>query len=230
MYYWFISGFGDFEQLGDSHFAAVDISIMIGVSSVVVQMYFCYRIWTLTRYVWLCMAIAFVCVPDLLAFVRRLTFLNIDIVGFSSGWNMGGLSSEYYSNRPRRLILHELKSLIGGKFAVPEIARISLYVRPRFDLGDLTTSHCVTLVVVDECPGGHYDCDSNDAAGPRPPHHISCLSTEFPFFQLSRASEGYCRFVLIRVVRLTIETNALTGACHSLGKLLNRRESNLLLS
>ena len=63
----------------------------------------------------------------------------------------------------------------------------------------------------DECPGGHYDCGINDAPGTGLSHHISCPFDCLPFFQLRRHSEGFSRFILVRVVRLTIETNALTG-------------------
>ena len=81
---------------------------------------------------------------------------------------------------------------------------------------NLTTSSSVALVILGiECPCGHHDCDGNDAAGTEPPHIFLALSTVFPSFQLRRthASEGslFSRFVLGRVVRLTIETNLLTG-------------------
>ena len=64
VYYWFIAAPGDIEHLRSSHYAFVDISMMVGVSSVIVQMCFCYRIWTLTRNAWLCTTIAVVCAPD----------------------------------------------------------------------------------------------------------------------------------------------------------------------
>ena len=37
---------------------------MGGVIALTVQLYFCYRIWTLSRNVWLCSLIIAVCVPD----------------------------------------------------------------------------------------------------------------------------------------------------------------------
>ena len=40
-----------------------------------------------------------------------------------------------------------------------------------------------------------------------------CILTETVFEQLRRASDRFSSFVLIRVVRLTIETNFLTGTC-----------------
>jgi hypothetical protein len=55
------------------------------------------------------------------------------------------------------------------------------------------------------------------------------LSTVLPFFQLRR-THLFSHFILVRVVRLTIEANVLTGTYPSLGKTLNGHESNFLLS
>ena len=64
VYYWFIGGFGDFERLHSSHLAPIDIPIMASIISLTVQMYFCFRVWTLTKNMWLCAAITTVCVSD----------------------------------------------------------------------------------------------------------------------------------------------------------------------
>ena len=61
-------------------------------------------------------------------FVRRLTFLDIDVGGLSNGFSLGRLSSKYYSDTPRHLILHERQSIVAGKYAVSKVA---LYVRTR---------------------------------------------------------------------------------------------------
>ncbi|KAH9071035.1 hypothetical protein EDB83DRAFT_2517615 [Lactarius deliciosus] len=45
MYYWFIADFGNVERLAHSHFAPIDIAIINAIISLVVQGYFCYRIW-----------------------------------------------------------------------------------------------------------------------------------------------------------------------------------------
>ncbi|KAI0253496.1 hypothetical protein BJV78DRAFT_181167 [Lactifluus subvellereus] len=59
VYYWFIEGFGDMEHLKDSHFAPIDIPLIHAIISLVVQQYFCYRIWTLNRRSpWFCIVIA----------------------------------------------------------------------------------------------------------------------------------------------------------------------------
>jgi len=63
VYYWFIEGFGDIDYLKDSHYAPIDLPIMDAVISFIVQEYFCYRIWALTRNKrssWLWVVIAFV--------------------------------------------------------------------------------------------------------------------------------------------------------------------------
>lgn len=49
------------ECLKDSHYAPIDIAIMHSIISLVVQEYFCYRIWTLNRRLsWFCIVIAIV--------------------------------------------------------------------------------------------------------------------------------------------------------------------------
>jgi hypothetical protein len=59
VFFWFIDGFGDVERLQDSHFAPIDIPIIHAAISFVVQVYFCYRIWILSkrRSSWLCVII-----------------------------------------------------------------------------------------------------------------------------------------------------------------------------
>jgi hypothetical protein len=62
VFYWFIEGFGDVERLKDSHFSPIDIPIIHATISFVVQAYFCYRIWILSkrRSAWLCVFILIV--------------------------------------------------------------------------------------------------------------------------------------------------------------------------
>ncbi|KAH9019116.1 hypothetical protein EDB85DRAFT_1873322, partial [Lactarius pseudohatsudake] len=65
LYYWFVTGFGNVERLGNSHFTPVDVPIMTGVSSLAVQGYFCYRIWVLmNRRSWICWVVGVVCIPN----------------------------------------------------------------------------------------------------------------------------------------------------------------------
>ena len=119
VYYWFIDGFGDYERLHDSHFVPIDTSIMGVIATLTVQMYFCYRIWTLTRNTWLCVVIALVCTPDLPAFVRLLTFLNIDVNVFSIGVIMGGHRSKYCSDTPGCLIYANFRHSLVERLSSP---------------------------------------------------------------------------------------------------------------
>ena len=92
-----------------------------------------------------------------------------------------------------------------------------MHTRSRFGGSGHTTSYFVVLVMVDtECLGGHSDRGCDDAAGTASHYWILYYIDRDPFGQLRRASSSnFSGFVLIRVVRLTIETNALTGTCLS---------------
>ncbi|KAH8996594.1 hypothetical protein EDB92DRAFT_2034646 [Lactarius akahatsu] len=179
VYYWFIAGFGDRERLKSSHYAPIDIAITDAIISLIVQEYFCYRIWTLNRRSsWFCLIIA------------------ITAVSQSVGAAWGGF-----------------RSVVVGKYAVSKAA---LYVRTLvLGLGRHTsTSHSAALVmVVAEFFGGHSDCGCHDPAGTGWPHWVLYYVNGAPFIQLRRKDEGrFTNFVLIRVVRLTIETNTLTAS------------------
>jgi hypothetical protein len=65
VYYWLIAGFGNAERLTHSHFGGIDAGFMTALISVIVQGYFCYRIWVLNnkRLSWMCWIIAVVCIP-----------------------------------------------------------------------------------------------------------------------------------------------------------------------
>jgi hypothetical protein len=66
IYHWFIAGFGNVEHLAHSHFAPIDIALINGILSLIVQGYFCYRIWVMNnkRSSWICSIIAVVCIHD----------------------------------------------------------------------------------------------------------------------------------------------------------------------
>jgi len=86
----------------------------------------------------------------------------------------------------------------------------------RFRRSGHTTSYIVVLVMVDtECLCGHSDRGGDDATGTASHYWVLYYIDRDPLAQLRRASSNYSSFVLIRVVRLTIETNALTGTCLS---------------
>jgi hypothetical protein len=69
VYYWFVAGFGDIDHLAHSHLSPIDIPFMGSVSSLIVQGYFCYRIWIMSKTwnrqsLWICWIIAAVCILD----------------------------------------------------------------------------------------------------------------------------------------------------------------------
>ena len=64
VYSWFAVGFGDIERLGRSHWhfsSLIDGMVMNAPISLIVQGFYCYRIWKLNkRWLWLCVVIAIV--------------------------------------------------------------------------------------------------------------------------------------------------------------------------
>ncbi|KAN0128015.1 hypothetical protein V8E53_014192 [Lactarius tabidus] len=139
VYYWLIAGFGNVERLAHSHFAGIDVALMTALISVIVQGYFCRRIWVLNnkRSSWMCWIIA-VCA---LTQSTAMAWLGIE-------------------------------SRIVGKYVVSQIA-VYLWSIPSA-LADILIAAAMILL-------------------------------------LRRASGNFASFVLIRVVRITIETNALTA-------------------
>lgn len=141
VHYWFLTGFGDVERLKSSHYAPVDIAIMDAIISLIVQEYFCYRIWTLSRRPWFCLIIA------------------VTAVSQSIGAAWGGF-----------------RSVVVGKYAVSRAA-LYLWSLPSA-LADILIAVAMTLLLL-----------------------------------RARSNEGqFSNFVMIRVVRLTIETNAVTAS------------------
>jgi len=83
------------EQLKDSHYAPIDIPIIDSIISLVVQEYFCYRVWTLNkRLLWPCIAIAIVRgSPPLSSRARRdLVWIQVAVVQ-STGAAWGGVKA-----------------------------------------------------------------------------------------------------------------------------------------
>ena len=71
------------EQLKDSHYAPYDIPIIDSIISLIVQEYFCYRIWTLNkRLLWPCVAIAVVRGSPLLSQAGAV----VTLPGYRSQW------------------------------------------------------------------------------------------------------------------------------------------------
>ncbi|KAI0253511.1 hypothetical protein BJV78DRAFT_1280842 [Lactifluus subvellereus] len=59
IYYWFMAGFGNLMGFQNVRFSLIDIAVMDVIISLIVQAFFCYRIWTLNkRLLWFCVVIA----------------------------------------------------------------------------------------------------------------------------------------------------------------------------
>jgi hypothetical protein len=62
VYRWFITGFGNLDSLRNPNVSAIDSPTMSGIVSLIVQLFYCYRIWTLRKQLWwLSGIIAIVC-------------------------------------------------------------------------------------------------------------------------------------------------------------------------
>ncbi|KAI0261371.1 hypothetical protein BC834DRAFT_972779 [Gloeopeniophorella convolvens] len=59
VYFWFIAGFGNLDRLTSSNLSAIDSPTIDAFISLIVQGFFCYRIWALNkRFIWMCVIIA----------------------------------------------------------------------------------------------------------------------------------------------------------------------------
>jgi hypothetical protein len=138
IYYWFVAGFGDVDRLRKSHYGPMDVPIITAVISLIVQGYFCYRIWVLNkRSSWVCWIIAVAAVTQSAAQV----------------WS-------------------SIKPLVDGEI---KIVKTAIYIWSiSSSLADILIAVAMTLL-------------------------------------LRRAIGNFSSFVLVRVVRLTVETNTLTA-------------------
>ncbi|KAI9450731.1 hypothetical protein BJY52DRAFT_1419455 [Lactarius psammicola] len=140
-YYWFITGFGDVERFEKPHLSPVDAAAMTGITSFIVQGYFCHRIWILMNKrpsSWICWTIVVFAVTQATA----ATWISV-------------------------------ASLRIEKFVVSKTA-MYLWSIPSA-MADILIAVAMTLL-------------------------------------LRRASGKFTHFVLIRVIRLTVETNTLTAS------------------
>jgi hypothetical protein len=61
VYHWFVVGFTNVEILERPWYTPIDLPIMSGLIALIVQMFFCSRIWILNKRLWwLCLVIAVV--------------------------------------------------------------------------------------------------------------------------------------------------------------------------
>jgi hypothetical protein len=52
LYRWFITGFGNLDSLKDPNFFPIDSPTVDAIISLIVQGFYCYRIWTLRKQLW----------------------------------------------------------------------------------------------------------------------------------------------------------------------------------
>jgi len=138
VYYWFVAGFGNVDRLNKAHLGPIDVPIINAVTSLIVQGYFCYRIWVLNkRSSWVCWIIAVAAVTQ----------------------SAAGMWS----------------SVNALKYGKIEVAKTAIYLWSISSaLADILIAMAMTL-------------------------------------QLRKAIGNFSSFVIVRVVRLTVETNTLTA-------------------
>jgi len=110
VYFWFMAGFGNVERLKDSNFSPIDSPTIDAFISLVVQGFFCYRIWTLNkRALWICLLIG---VVRMLPAIFHRFQLALFVIFFhvarhsTSNWgSMGRYQGEYYLIRIPTLCL-----------------------------------------------------------------------------------------------------------------------------
>jgi hypothetical protein len=62
LFYWFASGYGDLNHLNDPYASTFDIPILGSMVSLIVQVFYAYRVWVLSnkKSRWLCLLICLV--------------------------------------------------------------------------------------------------------------------------------------------------------------------------
>ncbi|KAH9038280.1 hypothetical protein EDB84DRAFT_1560397 [Lactarius hengduanensis] len=132
LYYWFVTGFGNVERLGNSHFTPVDAPIMSAVSSLAVQGYFCYRIWMLmNRRSWICWIIA----------VNAVIQAGAEMWLGSSLWSISSAIADILIAVAMTLLLRRA----SGKFSNFVLIRV---IRLTVETNTLTASVAVTTLVL----------------------------------------------------------------------------------
>ena len=101
-----MAGFGDLGSLLKPWFARIDIAVIDGLISLIVQVFFCYRIWTLNKRLWwLCLVIAVVrlILPTFSKFssfpyISSLLPKRLGHSGTDSTWELRKLCCDLVSN------------------------------------------------------------------------------------------------------------------------------------
>lgn len=105
-YYWFVAGFGNVDRLRKSHLGPIDVPIINAIISLIVQGYFCYRIWVLNkRSPWICWIIAVVCIQISYILQAADVFLNAGCGDSISRSVVVECQSQSYATLPQIIFL-----------------------------------------------------------------------------------------------------------------------------
>ena len=215
IHYWFVDGFGDPERLGHSHYSPVDIALVITVTSFAVQSYFCYQIWTLSRRsLWLCFIIALVRVPDSACIVHVPDALIQSSLAQAGGglWLSISVSTIYTPTKGRYRALSDpsfRRSRLGGMWSRSQLYSYAYSFRVKWPY-DLIV--CRQMWSIPAAIADILIAVSMVLLVRHHPIELFTPLTEIPL-QLRRAIGKLPQFILLRTVRLTIETNTVTGIC-----------------
>jgi hypothetical protein len=162
VWYWFMAGFGDYRGLAKNWFALIDIAIMGAIISLIVQLFFCYRIHTLNKRLWwLCAIIA---VVSLISPAFREYSFIVSIQKLSFAGAAGGCWYGIAVSITR--ILFEIWHLthVSGKRARDQASCICMFsiisLHPRTGL-----QFSALGVVLFDCIGGRPDFSSDGPSG-----------------------------------------------------------------
>ena len=158
------------ERLSNSHFGPIDVPFTTGITSLIVQGYFCYRIWIMSRSwsrktLWICWIIAVVCISDPPCIRQALDVCLNAECGYSiSRLCVGGHRSQHHTHLHRNVLSHTAfsRSCTGNMwfprqqymYAHSFLLKWPYHLLP-FEL----------VMVHTECHGRHSHCGSDDFIG-----------------------------------------------------------------
>ena len=95
IYYWFIAGFGNMDRLKNSRFSAIDSPTIDAIISLIVQGFFCYRIWTLNKRMWwVCVVVSIVRTIRSLSALFDVSLPKLSVLQ-ATGAAWGGIKVSY---------------------------------------------------------------------------------------------------------------------------------------
>lgn len=170
VFYWFIAGFGDVERLAHSHFTPIDIAFLSAVTSLIVQGYFCYRIWILSRSwrkqsLWICWIIAAVCIPDPPCILQTSdVFLSAECSYAINRHSVGRCLSQLHGHVYRDVLSHAVfsRSRLGSMWFPRQLYMYAHQARLEWPYH---LSLFETVMGYTECHGRRSHCGGNDYAG-----------------------------------------------------------------